>query len=128
LLLFAFTGTAVVYVFRVVDAWIHGDVSTNSFLTILGALWVFICSCVMGMDYLSSSIPRGPLTKLGEGTPRLHGSPWVYAIAIGSVVALLVVLAAPSLYRKYASQKKTRAATYHLRRKEGEKKGGPTKR
>lgn len=118
-LLFVFAGTAFVYLFRVVDAWVHDHANTKWYVTIFGALWVFLCACIMGMDYFSSFLPKGPLRKLAQKTPSLHASPWVYGIAIGSVVAILVIMGVVDLYQKYASRKRTRPATYRLRRKDG---------
>lgn len=127
-LLLVFAGTAVVYLFRVVDAWVHDHANTHLYVTIFGALWVFLCACVMGMDYLSSFLPKGPLTKLAERTPRLRGSPLVYAVAIGSVLALVVIMRAVNVYQKYAGQKKARTGTYRLKRKDGEENGDSAKR
>jgi hypothetical protein len=82
----------------------------------------------MGMDYLSSFLPKGPLTKLAQKTPSLRASPWVYAVAIGSVMALLATMGVVSLHQKHAGQKKMRAGTYRLERKDGEQDEDSAKR
>lgn len=123
-LLLLFVGAAVVYIFRIVKAWIHGDLSTNWYVGLMGALWVFACACVAGMDYLSDYLPKSALAKLAENKPRLRTSPWVYGMMIGSVVSLLIIVNAVDLYQRYSGKKKTRKATYHLRRKGEDKKDG----
>jgi hypothetical protein len=82
----------------------------------------------MGMDYLCSFLRKGSLMKPAQKTPSLHASPWVYAIAIGSVVLLLIVMGTVNRYQKYAGQKEARTGTYHLKRKDGEEDGDSAKR
>jgi hypothetical protein len=118
-LLLVSLGTGIFYFFKVTNVWIRGQISTSWYVGIFGALWILICACVIGMDYLSSYVFKGAATRLSENTPRLHGSPWAYGIVIGSVAALLLTIGGVSQYQKYRGNKRGRKGAYHLRRKQG---------
>lgn len=118
-LLFVAAATAAVYLFKVVEAWTEDHANTELHVTVFGCLWVLLCLCVMGMDYLSSFLPRGPMRKAANPA-HLRGSMWAYGAAIGSVAILLAMIGAMNLYRRWTGRKKGKKASYHLRRKEDE--------